>query len=247
MRNFTIGLVVLGLVGGAFAWHRHASHPQEIAGLWTLWPDSKSDGDPVRFYFFHEDGIGLYRYGKIGLNTTNSFDWKVDGDDLVLTFRKTGEVVRTPFSVDKTTLTLAHDPKEPLAANVRYTFVPAPLDASAKVPGRLWIDRKKFATGGEQFSLYQLKDAAIDGRGVGWFHVGDFDDWSTEALTYRYTPTSMEFDFTVRGDHFTSKIIHDKDTLTFVEDPRGFWHVHSYKDAGPSFGQFDVVTASTGY
>ena len=88
--------------------------PKEVAGLWSRWPDAKSDGDGVRFYFFHENGIGLYRYGQIGLNTTNSFDWAVDGDELVLTFRKTGEVKRSKFVVDGKQLTLLDDPKEPL-------------------------------------------------------------------------------------------------------------------------------------
>ena len=223
---------------------RHDAHPKEIAGLWTLWPEAKSDGDAVRFYFFKDDGIGLYRYGQIGLNTTNSFDWKVDGDDLVLTFRKTGEVKRTKFAVDGKALTLADDPKEPLAKSMRYTFVPAPLDVVddlQKVPGRLWIDVKKFATGGMGFSLYQMRDAGIDGRGVGWHHIGDFDDWSTEAFTYRSSPDQLEMWFTVRGEHALTKVLHGKDTITLVEDPRNFNHVDTYKDAGPSFGSFHVA------
>lgn len=257
------------------------THPKEVAGLWTRWPDARSDGDKVRFWFFHPDGIGLYRYGKIGLNTTNSFDWHVEGKDLVVTFRKTGEVARTRFELGAgdgkpRSLVLLKDPKEPHA--VPYTFVPPPaqgalapdlldllalargvdvMSAPAKegsVPGRLWINQKKYATGGMGFSLYQLKEAAIDGRGVGWHHVGDYNDWSTEALTFRYSPSpasednareaELEVWFTVRGEH--AKTIARRaaggrgapSSLTLFEDPRDYWHLQTYKDAGPSFGSF---------
>lgn len=249
-------------------------HPKEVVGLWTRWPDARADGDLVRFWFFHPEGIGLYRYGKIGLNTTNSFDWHVEGQELVVKFRKTGEVAQTRFQLKagdgkQRALVLLEDPKEPHA--VPYTFVPPPaqsalapdlfdhsgdvdvieqLPASVKVPGRLWIDQKKFATGGMGFSLYQLKDAAIDGRGVGWHHVGDYDDWSTEALTFRYSPSSgkseaeLDLWFTVRGEQAKTLARHssraggEKTELTLFEDPRDYWHVHTYKDAGPSFGSF---------
>src|SRR5688572_24867681 len=49
-------------------------HAHAISGLWSRWPELRAEDAPVRFYFFHPDGIGLYRYGKLGLNTTNSFD-----------------------------------------------------------------------------------------------------------------------------------------------------------------------------
>ncbi len=242
-------LAFVTMLGLRLAWSAH-THPKEVAGLWSRWPAAQSDGDPVRFYFFHEDGIGLYRYGKIGLNTTNSFDWKADGDELVITFRKTGQVVRTRYSVADHVLTLLDDPKEPLEHKVRYAFVPPSqvagllegadtLGAAGKVPGRLWIDAQKFATGGMGFSLYQLRDAGIDGRGVGWHHVGDFDDWSTEALTYRASPGTLELWFTVRGEHAKTRALRNADgDLTLVEDPRNFGHVETYKDAGPSFGSF---------
>jgi hypothetical protein len=252
-------------------------HPREIAGLWTRWPDARSDGDKVRFWFFHPEGIGLYRYGKIGLNTTNSFDWHVEGDALVLKFRKTGELRRTRFTLERgdekhRSLVLLDDPKE--SHRVRYTFIPPPLEAATApdlfeasapaslrdggkkpgaVAGRLWIDQRRFATGGIGFSLYQLKEAAIDGRGVGWHHIGDYDDWSTEALTFRYAPSScrrdaeLELRFTVRGEQARTLARHtpnsngdatpeQKASLTLFEDPRNFWHRQTYRDAGPSFG-----------
>jgi hypothetical protein len=261
-------------------------HPKDVVGLWTRWPNAKSDGDRVRFYFFHEKGIGLYRYGKIGLNTTSSFDWHVDTNadgkrELVMTFRKTGEVKRTPYEVadgagKPKSLVMTRDPKEPLVGAMAYTYVPPPafdafapdlVDAHALadgidrgndgVGGRMWIDDVTFATGGKQFAIYQLKDTSIDGRGVGWHHVGDYDDWSTEALSYRYAPSTCMHDaaidlyFNVRDERASSPVLRgalldsgdsgDSDgvtelpDLTLVEDPRSFGHVRRYKDGGRSF------------
>lgn len=256
---------------------REARHPAALAGLWTRWPTSRQDGDAVRFWFFHPEGIGLYRYGKIGLNTTNSFDWHVDGDELVVTFRKTGAVARTPYELrddPARALVLARDPKEP--SSVPYVFVPPPARAAltedlegfldnvphcpqadtptaSPVAGRLWIDQRTFATGGRGFLLYQLKDASIDGRGVGWHHIGDFDDWSTEALTFRMTadPSApgaahLELWFPIRQERATTTLTQSPASqpgsdapaahLTMHEDPRDFWHLHRYVDGGPSFG-----------
>src|SRR5690606_40901007 len=97
-----------------------------------------------------------------------------------------------------TYLTLHGDPEEPGA---RYRKVESDLDfaalarpqsepeveptGAANIGDRIWIDYRSFATGGAEFHMYQLGKTAIDGRGVGWLHRGDFDDWSTESLTYR--------------------------------------------------------------
>ena len=225
-----------------------------IAGLWSRFPDARGEGDPVRFYFFHPSGIGLYRFCKVGLNTTQSFDWRIAGDDLVLTFRKSGVVSRSGFAINNRTgvarLFLDDDPKEPLLHSVGYTFVPpgaaagfadlidleARADGATGIGGRLWMDLEKHATGGSTFSLYQLKNAAIDGRGVGWHHIGDFDDWSTEALSYRDAGATLDLLFTVRSESGRTPMKREGDVLTLVEDPRTFWHVRRYKDAGPSFG-----------
>lgn len=244
-----------------------ASHPKDVAGLWSRWPSASSDGDRVRFYFFHETGIGLYRYGKIGLNTTSSFDWHVEGSaagaELVMIFRKTGEVKRTPYALAEhgqgkpRSLVLSNDPKEPLVGAMAYTYVPpssadlfaadlfgadSGADAlSGGVGGRMWIDMTTYATGGGGFSMYQLKDSAIDGRGVGWHHSGDFDDWSTEALAFRFSPASckddahLDFAFSVRGDRASTQVIKKDGALVLVEDPRSFWHVRAYRDGGKSF------------
>src|SRR5690554_5298743 len=61
-----------------------------VQGLWSRWPDRQREGDPLRFYYFHGDGHGLYRYGRIGHTNTHSFDYRLEGDALLLTFRKSG-------------------------------------------------------------------------------------------------------------------------------------------------------------
>ena len=50
---------------------RAASDPR-LVGLWQRF-ETLHEGDPMRFYFFHPDGFGIYRYGKVGLTNTHSF------------------------------------------------------------------------------------------------------------------------------------------------------------------------------
>jgi hypothetical protein len=162
-------------------------------------------------------------------------------------------------------LVLQGDPKHPEEQATRYTFVPspdaarwapdleaawerpaqsAPHDVLLRVDNRLWIDLRRFATGGVGFSLWQLRAQGIDGRGTGWHHVGDFDDWSTEQLTYRSMPTGeqtgvLEVLFSWRKERATTawSVRRDGDArvLRLAVDPRDFGAAHDYVDAGPSF------------
>ena len=256
-----------------------------LRGLWSRYADAGGRDDaPVAFYYFHDGGIGLYRYGKIAHNTTNSYHWRVVGDALELRWNKTGAVDRLGFRVDRSgprpVLVVDGDPKNPGVAGSRYTFVPAP-DAGAfapdlppgpssvlsanhvtldRVDNRLWIDLKKYATGGMGFSLYQLRSQGIDGRGTGWHHVGDFDDWSTEQLTYKATAGgggdgALELLFALRGDRATTAVRLGRDrnpdgeerrTLTLAADPRDCGAPHVFVDAGPSFAQLGFGTVGAG-
>jgi len=105
----------------------------------------------------------------------------------------------------------------------------------------MWIDLRRFATGGQGFVMVQLRPAGIDGRGVGWFHRGDFDEWSTEALTYRIVGGRIELDFSLAGIHEVSAFSVETEAdgsrwLTLADDPRDYWRPHRYVDIGPSFG-----------
>ncbi len=258
---------------------------QQLRGVWSKY-EAKKEGDLVRFYYFHSDGIGLYRYGRLGLTYTNSFNYRVEKNQLILTFRKTGEkhvipivVEKDPKNKQRTWLTLGNDPREKGTSNTYFrdargrettmdaTFqeltndpiflqlthgssihpsAPNPnntnnTNSANNIGNRLWIDEKKFATGGMGFSMYQLLDTAIDGRGVGWFHQGDYDDWSTESLSYRIIKDRIEIKFGVRSEthtvHWSLENPQDpkQRTLVIDDDPRNFWQYRKYADKGPSF------------
>jgi hypothetical protein len=163
-----------------------------------------------------------------------------------LHFRKSGVGWHVPFAIEpdadgRDRLVLATDPRgEGRGVYVRTRRDPVThLDAAAGVGGRMWLDRTAFATGGYGFALYQMRPAGIDGRGTGWFHRGDFDDWSTESLVYRMEGGRIELAFEATGERHTSRFTvepGDPAKLVLDEDPRDWWHSHRYIDVGPSFG-----------
>jgi hypothetical protein len=90
------------------------------------------------------------------------------------------------------------------------------------------------------FAMYQLQPQAIDGRGVGWYHRGDYDEWLTESLTYRQSGDKITLGFTLRHETQQTPLeigeaADGARTLTLAEDPRDFWRAHTYRDMGPSF------------
>lgn len=221
-----------------------------LAGLWTRW-EARAEGQKIRFWYFHGDGKGLYRYGRVGHTNTHSFDYGVVDGRLRLVFRKTAASHDVDVRIDEDAagrprLRLDPDPEE---AGARYVRVEAPIsDATARAElarrapgGRLWIDYQRYATGGTGFEMYQFNAPAIDGRGIGWFHRGDFDDWSTESLTYRIDGDRMELYFDL-GEELASSTFEIREQgehryLELRDDPRDFYKDHTYVDAGASFGR----------
>jgi hypothetical protein len=230
-----------------------------LRGMWMRY-EGRGEGDPLRFWYFHGDGKGLYRYGKVGLANTHSFDYSVGkGGEVSLRFRKRGEEHRLKATIEQdehgTWLRFDEDPREPGA---RYRKVESDLDAAklgdeptAKkgIGDRIWIDYRNLATGGAEFHMYQLAATAIDGRGVGWFHRGDFDDWSTESLTYRIDGDRLELFFDLRQEegHTEFRVVAGERgrELWLEEDPRDYWAMHRYRDGGRSFGSaaFEPIVA----
>lgn len=226
-----------------------------VRGIWWRY-EGVSLGDPVRFYYFHGDGKGLYRYGRVGYTNTHSFDYDIEGDRIVMRFRKSGQRHTVPFRIEgdaegraRDWLVLVDDPREHGAA--RYfrhqgreggpRDVEQAMATDASLPsGRMWMDQAQYATGGMGFSFYQLREHGIDGRGTGWHHRGDFDDWSTESLTFRAYGNLIEFYFPLRDERFTTRFSlreeGERRVLTLAADPRDFWHGHAYLDVGASFG-----------
>ncbi len=236
-----------------------------LIGLWHR-HDAVTDGDPLAFYYFHQAGFGIYRYGRVGLTNTHSFDFSSQDETLELRFRKTGAAHAPRYRIEEdahgTWLVLRGDPRE-AGDEVRYRRAPDPTSACASGPfeltsrpsgpdlhtapgpaqtlgGRLWGEEQRYATGGMGFSMYQLQPQAIDGRGVGWYHRGDYDEWLTESLTYRQSGDRITLGFTLRHETQQTPLAIDAAadgtrTLTLAEDPRDFWRAHTYRDMGPSF------------
>jgi hypothetical protein len=240
---------------------------QRLVGLWQRY-EALHEGDPLRFYYFHPEGFGIYRYGKVGLTNTHSFDYDASQGLVDLRFRKTDRTHTVRYRVEEVDgrewLVLAGDPREDLP-EVRYFRAPdasaACMDgpdgllpghvlkdrqeittevAAGSLGGRLWGEEERYATGGMGFAIYQLQPQAIDGRGVGWFHRGDYDEWVTESLTYRQQGERLALGFTLRHDAQTTAIDlrpgpDGVRRLGLEVDPRDFWRGHTYRDMGPSF------------
>lgn len=222
-----------------------------LAGIWWWKSLPGLTGADVGFYYFHGDGKGLYRYGKVGEVNTHSFDYDVVDGTLVLEFRKTGVRHELPFAVESQGaidwLTLDYDPETQTRGARYFRDQPGPIaphhaagsELGAPPAGHMWIDLERYATGGIGFYMYQFRPAGIDGRGVGWFHRGDFEDWSTEAFTYRIAGEQVSMHFTLADRSEVSGFSVDAGeprTLRFEADPRDFWHPHAYLDMGASFG-----------
>lgn len=253
MKRFLVGVMVLGVLVAALTTLRRPT--PSIVGLWEV-GSPRALTDELRFYYFHDGDKGLYRYGKVGYNNTASFDWHVSGDELTLTFRKTGVVVRTRFSVEERdgsrALVLLDDPR--VGGRQRYVYRPAALELESgplslsqseeapqgKLSGRMWYDGMKYATGGMGFRMYQLAEHSLPGgRMLGWYHVGDFDDWSTETLDYRELPAALELHFSLRDERSTTPIIveqgRERRFLQMASDPRDFGARARFGDVGKSF------------
>jgi hypothetical protein len=236
-----------------------------ISAAWLSWPEPSDNRavvglweridlqapDDVRYYYFHPDGLGLYRFGKQGLNYTHMFRYELRGSKLRLRFLRTGEKATTTFSVEAACpygharssawLVLDRDPRED-GRRVRYRRrPPASTDLhglfSPEAFDRMWVHEETLPGGKRGFAIYQFQKPDADGNGRGWFHRGDFDEWSTESLAYRRLDGQLTLEFDL-GGRFTTPLVETgrkPRRLTLDRDPRYFWHRRTYVDRGPSF------------
>ena len=209
-----------------------------LLGLWSRFKPEK-DGDPQRFYYFHRGGIGLYRYGRMGLTYTQTFRYDVTRSAIKLTFNKGRDRYSASYRIDGDQLVLHDDPR--MGGKQTYTKRPPPaaggdFESFDHPMARLWTESVE---GGKGFRMYQLQAPTIDGRGVGWYHEGDFHEWSTETLEYRRTGDRLSLFFPVRNERHVTRLTEGKAsgvrTLQLDEDPRNFWHPRTYRDGGPGF------------
>ena len=211
-----------------------------ILGLWSRFQPDK-EGDLQRFYYFHKGGIGLFRYGRMGLTYTQTFRYDVDDRKLRLVFNKGGEAFDVQYSLNGDVLTFVQDPR--MGGEQSYTKrhppVSTDIEAFNHPMARLWTQQISDGTENVGFRMYQLQAPTIDGRGVGWYHEGDFAEWSTETLEYRRTGDRLALFFPVRNERHVTDIKEGTDggvrTLALTEDPRNFWHPRTYRDGGPGF------------
>ncbi len=234
--------VLLLAVPALCAWLAVPAAEPDVQGLWSQ-TTPVVEGDPVRFYYFHTGGIGLFRYGKMGLTQTRSFSYVVEGEEITLTVLKTGKVYAVPFTIEDGALSLKVDPM--LGGPQTYRKEVATSGHGFKSPqdhplARMWKHTLTDAHGQERFFMYQLQAPALDGRGVGWYHEGDYMNWSTESLTYRRSGDQLILQFSLRGEDARTGLRIDAEgphrSLHLSQDPRNFWHPRSYRDTGPGFG-----------
>ena len=87
---------------------------QRLVGLWQR-HEALREGDPLRFYYFHPEGFGIYRYGKVGLTNTHSFDYDASQGLVDLRFRKTDRTHAVRYRFEhrdgREWLVLAGDPR----------------------------------------------------------------------------------------------------------------------------------------
>ena len=244
-RLLAVGVCLASpLLAGSFTGPRPGSEltPEQLLGLWSRF-EPVQQGDPVRFYYFHAGGIGLFRYGRLGLTYTRMFRWSLEDQRLGLEFMKTGNRHDVRVEVQGEALVFERDPV--MGTRERYRKAAPSAEGRSLGPcaehpfARMWTHSTKDRTGRQGFEIYQLQAPGIDRRGLGWFHRGDHTEWSTEALSYRATGRIFDLSFGLRGEHAVTPMTIKKDGKTRVleleRDPRNYWHPQRYEDAGPGF------------
>lgn len=269
------------IAGGSIAWMPWPGHPwpkktkaekpAPVASAPTAVPEAKlqlsglwertdlPEKDDVRFYFFHPSGIGLYRFGKLGLNHTHMFRYVQAGSKLAIVFSRSGEHHEMTVSQrrrgEASFITLSDDPREGGKA-MSYRRRPMPnaqdLDFDAAPTGfdRMWIHTLRSQKGADAFAMYQFQKPDASGRGNGWFHHGDYDEWTTESLNYVKRGQTLELNFELMRQRTQTRFelsrSADGRLLRLERDPRGFWQQRRFLDQGPSFAMAHSMLMDVG-
>lgn len=245
-----VALILCCVVSSAWlAWPESEADTRRLHGLWER--TDLAEPDDVRYYYFHPNGLGLYRFGKTALNYTHMFRYELRGAKLKIRFLRSGERASTRIAVNAACpyghastrgewLTLESDPREQ-NRRVRYRkrTMSAELgpDEQPHDFARMWMHEQR-VTGRSEFAIYQFQRPDRKGRGRGWFHRGDYDEWSTESLSYERTAQGLRLKFDLGGAHDTpilERKCGNRRSLILARDPRNYWHQQTYVDRGPSF------------
>jgi hypothetical protein len=221
----------------------------KLRGIWDR--VETGNGPPVQFYYFHTDDNGLFRFGSSALNHTEMFRTRWRWSGLEIAFRKTGEthVTRVRTKTDRNgrrVLILESDPRNG-GKKTRYRrradggprLTATPGAHENKDPfARMWMHRRELAKGATDFRIYQFRPAGENRHGEGWYHFGDFDEWTTESLQYYRGERGLHLRFVQRGEEaFTKASVREdrgQKVLRLDADPRYFGRGSDYVDAGPN-------------
>jgi len=249
VRKYLVSLVVVAplLVGWLVLDPSGSSERVAIQGLWDR--VAPSSGPEVQFYYFHTNDLGLFRFGSTALNHTQMFRRRWRRGRLEIVFSKTGARHVTDVALERDDrgrriLVLASDPRNggrPARYRRRTDRGPR-LRAGADRPedplARMWMHQRVLARGARDFRIYQFRPADDDGAGTGWFHVGDYDEWTTEALGFHRAPGRILLRFTARGDAAVTPMRIEASeggrALHLAQDPRYFGRGLTYDDVGPN-------------
>lgn len=230
-----------------------------LQGIWDR--VDAEDGPPVQFYYFHTDDSGLYRFGSTDLNHTEMFRHRWRRGGLEIVFRKTGErwvsaVHEAKDAAGGRVLVIESDPRNdgrPTRYRLRTGAGPR-LEAAGPVPGskdgfaRMWMHRRDLVKGRLDFRIYQFQPASESGHGTGWFHHGDFEEWTTESLRYHRGDKGLHLHFIQRDEWgYSSFEVAERDgrrLLRLERDPRYFGRASEYRDAGPTLMMSGVALPS---
>ncbi len=115
------------------------------------------------------------------------------------------------------------------------------LQSSSKL-ARVWFDFQD--KNRQRFRMYQFARNNPSDVNRGWYHEGDFSDWTTETFEYtthtkRDGSEEFVFKFLDRKQKAKAKFKieskGEKNSIIIVNDPRNYGLTTRYSDEGPSF------------
>ncbi|NJK88554.1 MAG: hypothetical protein HC923_03580 [Myxococcales bacterium] len=232
------------LLGGWLTLDEPNAGPRHLRGIWDR--EGASDLKRVDFYYFHQGDLGLFRFGTTDRNHTEMFRFKKTWRGLEISFKRTGERAFSKMQLverpdGRRALVLESDPRN---GGRRTTYVHRAAPTSQLVPAakddfaRMWMHRRPRLHGGLDFRIYQFQPANASGHGRGWYHEGDYDEWTTESLTYHKGQDTLHLRFDepreIAASPYQLNRSRKAAVLGLDADPRWFGRPSRFEDTGPT-------------